>query len=211
MTPAVSSRAWTLLDRVQKHPDVATLSARVEGLEAEARQVDKLISLPREQRFEADPRLYAECHGDALVSVKNQAMLVAVAGLAAGAAAAVAATMIPGVPQQVSGLIALASLVVTFVPKVAVKVSPMALYAAAAKKWILPPKIDKVMLAELSARKRDVDAALAQARQAKESVSQRVLAELEKEAPPPPSPALGLEVEEEQVVVNGIAIPRRRG
>lgn len=209
MTQAVSSRAWTLLDKVQKHPEVAALSTRVEGLEAEARQVDKLISLPREQRFEADPRLYAECHGDALVSVKNQAMLVAVAGLAAGCAAAVAVTMIPGVPQQLSGLIALATLAVTFVPKVATKVSPMALYAAAAKKWILPPKIDKAMLAELSARKRHVDAALGQARQAKESVSQGVLADLEKEAPPAPS--VGLEVEEEQVVVNGIAIPRRRG
>lgn len=210
MTQAVSSRAWTILDRVQQHPEVATLSARVEGLEAQARQVDRLISLPREHRFEADPGLYAECHGDALVSVKNQAMMVAVAGLAAGAAAAVAATMIPGVPQQVSGLIALASLVITFVPKVAVKVSPMALYAAAAKKWILPPKIDKAMLAELSVRKRDVDARLAEARQAKEAASQLVLAQLEKEAPPTASVG-GLEVEEEQVVVNGIAIPRRRG
>lgn len=209
MTQAVSSRAWTLLDKVQKHPEVAALSARVEGLEAEARQVDKLISLPREERFEADRRLYAECHGDALPSVKNQAMLVAVAGLAAGCAAAVAVTMVPGLPQQLSGLIALATLVVTFVPKVATKVSPMALYAAAAKKWILPPKIDKAMLAELSGRKQRVDGLLAQARQAKESLSQRVLAELEKEAPPVPS--VGLEVEEEQVVVNGISIPRRRG
>lgn len=211
MTQAVSSRAWTILDRVQKHPEVATLSARVEGLEAEARQVDKLIALPREQRFEADHRLYAECHGDALPSVKNQAMLVAVAGLAMGCAASVAVTMIPGAPQQLSGLIALASLVITFVPKVAAKVSPMAAYAAIAKKWILPPKIDKAMLAELSVRKQHVEAQLAQARQAKEAVSQRVLAELEKEAPPAPSPALGLAVEEEQVVVNGIAIPRRRG
>lgn len=211
VTQVQSSRSWSLLEKVQKHPEVVEISANIDRYEADLRQVDKLVAMDREARFSAAGPLYAECHGEAVETIKGHAMIVGIAGLALGAAASVAAQMIPGVPPQVSGLIALGTILMTFVPAVATRVSPMAAYAAAAKKWILPPKIDGLMLEDLARRKDMSETLLAGARVAKETVSRRVLDELEKATPVAPVAGSSLEVEEEQVVVNGISIPRRRG
>lgn len=200
VTGAGTMRAFAAAD---SNPELVAAREKVDRLQSRLERLDRVLEMDRQDRFATEPELYTDCYNAQLPRLKNKAMMAALGGLAVGCGLSMWASMTPGL-QQLSGLIALGTLAVTFVPPVAKRVSPMALYAWAAKKWTVPPAVDREMKQRLGEQREHVEVSLGAARDRRDALVEKLVKELSALEQPGEGQ---VELGEDFVVVNDIMVP----
>jgi hypothetical protein len=188
-----------IIARLSSDPALKSLKEEICTLEARKDSIDITLKLPRKERlsrFQAEnPDGYYRIGNHEFEREKDMGMCVGVGSGLIGGAALVAGVLLGLIPSTVGSLLgSLAGLGGALVPFA---------YLKASKKWIIPRKIDRYAVGELSREQKGIERSLEYKKSLQSQAISRIIEE-EKRM----HPVVNIEEQDDFVIIGGIRLPK---
>lgn len=182
----------------ERGPELAELHRHIDEYEHRLQDDAQLLAMPREQRLQHCGRpLFEACQRQEMARHEELSYVVATGAMGIGSTATVTAAQISPVLGLVVGIGALAA-GLALVPRI---------YMAAVKHWFVPKSMDPLVIEGLERERKELTAALAQAKEREAVLQKEVEATA---AASDAAPTSSIAVDPAFVVINGMKVPIRR-